>query len=134
MSEKTKLVHLKNKYAGCDVSLSGGTIQVKKDGELLCALVKNCHGQWEDNNDIGARDAFSHDEIPRDARPYKLCKKDNCIKKDEEYDARIKKACGYVEKYGCVPSVYQLDESKVDYELPEVLSGKASAQISHKVS
>ena len=113
---KGVLVHLMNKYFGCDVSFSGENLSVRKNGELLVCLMKNAHGVFEDRQDLGARDAYCLSPIPKNCRAHKLYKDDK-IGKSEEYAERSKQAKQYVDKFGFVPCEEQLEKESEKYSL-----------------
>lgn len=118
------IVHLMNKYFGCDVSFSGERIVVKNKGELLVCLMKDAHGQFTDRKDMGARDHYCLSPIPKDCRAYKLYKDDQ-IGKSEEYDARSKVAKQYVDKFGFVPCEEQLEKEADKYSLKSLNSSSS---------
>lgn len=112
---KSYLVHLRNKYPLAQVQVSDSSLMVLKDGEILCALQKDCHG-WKDiQKEVGARDAFDLSPIAKDYRAHKL-HKDGSVGRDEEYEARHALAVEHAKK---VPCGRVFDEKKCE-ELKKV--------------
>ena len=112
---KSILVHLMNKFYGCDVSFSDGRIVVRKDGELLVCALKGAHGAFEDRKDLGAKYELCLSPIPREARVYKLCKK-NTVCLDEKAEERKVVAKAYVDKFGYVPCMKDIEEKNLSID------------------
>lgn len=121
--DKSKLVHLKNKYPNCYVGVTGSCIEViDANNNVIVSLAKNAHGEYADRKDeVGALHAFDLSPIPREARLFKL-HKDGKVGKDESYEERKAKSQKLCDDFGYVPSIVQLkalklwDDQKEEYK------------------
>lgn len=110
------LAHLKNVYPGGHVDLREDSIDAfDAEGVHRVALRKNGAGQWTDvGSMVGAKDQFSLDPIPKDARVWKHYSKkgeDGGVRLSEEHEARAAYAKS-VMKDGRVPSIVELEKQK----------------------
>lgn len=99
--------HLKNKYPHARVIVSGQSISVEHDGEVLCMVQKSVHG-YKDRSDLGARDKFDLAPIPREVCAFSQCRKTDHIIADDEFKDRRAKGLELAKQYGKVPSIDEL--------------------------
>ena len=107
---KSAIVHLQNKYPGCQVIGTENSLDVfTPAGELLVAVRRDGNGAWNDQQkELGARDKFDLAPIPKHARVRKLFA-DGRIGNSEEADSRRKNAKAYADAYnGRVPSLHEI--------------------------
>ena len=120
---KSYIVHLQNKYPGARVMASDSSVVAyDQEGNALAAVAKDGNGVWGDaKRDIGARDSFSLDPMPKNARFRKLFD-DGSIGDSEEAKVRKPIAQSLASDFGCVPGLAEIKAAKGKASRGEQLS------------